>query len=91
MVAMKRLAEAESASRLNQTSFEQCQKVNQQNASEAARQSDRARRAEIRLVEATGRVERRVDEITREAETLRVADKACPAIDDTFRQWMRDD
>lgn len=67
-----------------------CMETNEANAQEAEEQKKRADKVAEMLAEAEKEANENVGVIERESETFRQRDLDCPALDDDFREWVRD-
>jgi len=79
--AISRLARA-------QLAVNACMSVNLENAQARDRENQRAKAAEARTLEAEQDANREIKEIKSRFSRLRERNLDCPAIDDTFRNWM---
>lgn len=85
----KDLAEMTESARKNGDAFEVCWDANQRNAALAARQIERAREAEMRMLQASVNADRDVEDTAHEEQVFRSTGLECPAITADFRQWVR--
>lgn len=82
---------AQADAKRNGQAVEQCIAANAANALKAVRQAERAREAEIALSAARALADRDVEVIREEVEVFRDRGLDCPALDNDFRRWVRDD
>jgi len=89
--AEKKVQEQAFALLKNTQAIEQCVAVNAANAAEAERQRTIAAEALNRLAAQSISADSEADRAKRDAENLRASGLDCPAIDSSFRRWLRRD
>lgn len=73
----------------NEQALTDCKLVNQANQIQAELMADRVRKAELKLAAANATADAEVENIEREESELRASGLDCPAIDRSFRVWLR--
>jgi len=85
------LSAAQLAAATNSRAAAECLAINAANAAEAAKQKTIADAALARLATQSTSADSEADRAKRDAENLRSAGLDCPAVDDSFRRWLRRD
>jgi hypothetical protein len=90
-IAMAQLSTAKLAASISSSAAEKCLAINAANAAEAVRQKTIAEAALARLATQSTSADTETDRARHDAENLRASGLDCPAIDSSFRKWLRRD
>jgi hypothetical protein len=71
-----------------QVAISACMEVNLENSLQRDKENQRAKAAEARIAQAEQDANIEIEEMRSEIARLRGRDLACPALDNTFRNWM---
>jgi hypothetical protein len=90
-LAVAQLSAAQLAASTNSRAAQDCLAINAANAAEAVRQKTIADAALARLATQSTNADSEADRARHDAENLRASGLDCPAIDSSFRKWLRRD